>query len=136
MAVIPSEVKELFASVPAVVFATADANGQPNASIVGIKFVIDDETVYLSDQFFKKTLANVQANEKVSIVFWEGQNAYQIHGTASYVNEGEQFAQLKSQADGIFAQMGLPIVAKGGVFVHVDELFCSAAGPHAGEKIA
>ena len=71
MACLSDEVKALFEKVPAVVLATASTEGQPNGSIVGMKFVIDDETIYLSDQFFKKTLANVKANEKVAVVFWE-----------------------------------------------------------------
>lgn len=136
MAALPIEVKALFEKVPTVVFATATADGQPNACIVGMKFVIDDETIYLSDQFFKKTLANVKANDKVAVVFWEGHDAYQIHGTARYVNEGEEFEKLKAKVDQIFAEKGAPIKAKGGVFVHVDEVFNTASGPHAGEKIA
>lgn len=136
MAALPIEVKALFEKVPTVVFATATADGQPNACIVGMKFVIDDETIYLSDQFFKKTLANVKANDKVAVVFWEGHDAYQIHGTACYVNEGEEFEKLKAKVDQIFAEKGAPIKAKGGVFVHVDEVFNTASGPHAGEKIA
>lgn len=136
MAALPIEVKALFEKVPTVVFATATADGQPNACIVGMKFVIDDETIYLSDQFFKETLANVKANDKVAVVFWEGHDAYQIHGTARYVNEGEEFEKLKAKVDQIFAEKGAPIKAKGGVFVHIDEVFSTASGPHAGEKIA
>ena len=136
MAALPIEVKALFEKVPTVVFATATADGQPNACIVGMKFVIDDETIYLSDQFFKKTLANVKANDKVAVVFWEGHDAYQIHGTARYVNEGEEFEKLKAKVDQIFTEKGAPIKAKGGVFVHIDEVFSTASGPHAGEKIA
>ena len=136
MAALPIEVKALFEKVPTVVFATSTADGQPNACIVGMKFVIDDETIYLSDQFFKKTLANVKANDKVAVVFWEGHDAYQIHGTARYVNEGEEFEKLKAKVDQIFAEKGAPIKAKGGVFVHIDEVFSTASGPHAGEKIA
>ena len=70
MAVMPQEVKDLFEKVPTAVFATASLEGQPNAAPVGMKKVVDDETVYVSDQFFKKTLANVQANAKVSLSFW------------------------------------------------------------------
>ena len=136
MAVMPQEVKDLFEKVPAVVFATATADGQPNASIVGMKSVIDDETIYLSDQFFNKTLANVKANGRVSVVFWEGHDAFQIHGTARYVNEGADFEEQRAKVDAKFAQMGMPIKAKGGVFVHVDAVFTSAAGPTAGNKLA
>ncbi|MBO7702193.1 MAG: pyridoxamine 5'-phosphate oxidase family protein [Eggerthellaceae bacterium] len=136
MAVMPAEVQDLFKKVSDVVFTTASADGQPNSCIVGMKAVIDDETVYLSDQFFKKTLANVQANPKVAIVFWEGINAFELHGTARYVNEGPEFEAQKAWVDAAFEQMGKPIKAKGGCFVHVDAVFTSAPGPMAGDKIA
>ena len=136
MAVMPAEVQDLFKKVSDVVFTTASADGQPNSCIVGMKAVIDDETVYLSDQFFKKTLANVQANPKVAIVFWQGSEAYEIHGTARYVNEGPEFEAQKAWVDAAFEQMGKPIKAKGGCFVHVDAVFTSAPGPMAGDKIA
>ena len=82
MAVLSQEVKDLFERVHDVVFTTASADAQPNACIVAMKSVIDDETIYLSDQFFNKTLANIKENAKVAVVFWEGNNAFQIHGTA------------------------------------------------------
>ena len=136
MATMSAEVQELFKNVKDVVFTTAREDGQPNSCIVGMKTVIDDETVYLSDQFFKKTLANLQANPKVAIVFWEGSVAYQIYGTVRYVNEGAEFEAQKAWVDAAFENMGLPIKAKGGCFVHVDEVFTSAPGPQAGDKIA
>ena len=136
MATMSAEVQELFKNVKDVVFTTAREDGQPNSCIVGMKAVIDDETVYLSDQFFKKTLANLQANPKVAVVFWEGSVAYQIYGTVRYVNEGAEFEAQKAWVDAAFENMGLPIKAKGGCFVHVDEVFTSAPGPQAGDKIA
>lgn len=136
MAVMSEDVKGLFELVSNVVFSTATTNAQPNSCIVAMKKVIDDDTVYLSDQFFRKTLSNVLENEKVAIVFWEGQNAYQIHGTARYVNEGAEFEEQASWVNAAFEGMGLPFTAKGGVFVHVDAVFSSAAGPTAGERVA
>lgn len=136
MAVMSDEVKALFDSVKVVAFSTSTLDGQPNTCAVGMKKVIDDETLYVSDQFFKKTLANVKANEKVAIAFWGDEGAYQIHGTARYVDEGDEFAEQKAWVDAAFQQMGAPIVAKGGVFVHVDAVFHMSAGPHAGERLA
>lgn len=136
MAVMSEDVKKLFEEVPTIVFCTASLEGQPNGAPVGMKKVIDDETVYLSDQFFNKTLANVKANEKVAIVFWEGHDAYQIHGTARYVNEGEEFEEQAAWVNALFAQMGMPVKSKGGCFVHVDEVYTSAAGPDAGKRIS
>ena len=136
MTVMPTEVQELFKNVKNVAFSTATADAQPNTCIVAMKTVIDDETVYLSDQFFNKTLANLQANPKVAIAFWEGNEAYVLHGTARYVNEGAEFEAQKAWVDAAFEGMGLPIKAKGGCFVHVDEVFSSAPGPTAGQKLA
>lgn len=136
MTVMPAEVQEMFADVKNVVFTTANAEGQPNSCIVAMKAVIDDETVYLSDQFFKKTLANVQANPKVAIVFWKGNDAYELYGTARYVNEGEEFERQAAWVNAAFESMGLPMKAKGGCYVHIEEVFSSAPGPTAGEKIA
>ena len=136
MTVMPAEVKELFAEVDDVVFSTANEDGQPNSCIVGMKAVIDDETVYLSDQFFKKTLANVQANPKVAIVFWKGRDAYELYGTARYVTEGAEFEEQKAWVDAAFEKMGMPIKAKGGCFVKIESVFSSSPGPTAGDKLA
>ena len=136
MAVMSAEVQALFKEVKDVVFTTARADGQPNSCIVAMKAVVDDETVYLSDQFFRKTLENVQANPKVAIVFWKGTEAYELYGTARYVNEGEEFTSQKEWVDAAFEKMGLPIKAKGGCYVHIDEVFSSAPGPQAGVKLA
>ena len=136
MATMSSEVQELFKEVSDVVFTTASADGQPNSCIVGMKAVIDDETVYLSDQFFKKTLANVQENQKVAVVFWKGIEAYQLYGTVRYVNEGPEFEAQKAWVDAAFENMGKPIKAKGGCFVKVEAVFSSSPGPTAGEKLA
>ena len=136
MAVMPKEVQDLFNNAKCMVLATSTADGVPNAAPIGMKKVVDDETVYVSDQFFKKTLANIKANDKVSIAFWGDEGAYQIHGTARYVDHGDEFAEMKKWADGCFAAMGAPIVAKGGCFVHVDELYISAPGSTAGDRIA
>ena len=136
MAVMSTEVQELFKRVKNVAFSTATPDAQPNTCIVAMKAVIDDETVYLSDQFFKKTLANLQANPKVAITFWEGNEAYVLHGSARYVNEGAEFEVQKAWVDAAFEKMGLPIKAKGGCFVSVEAVYTSAPGPTAGDKIA
>ena len=136
MAKIPQETQELFNKVDAVVLATAREDGQPNVCMVGMKRILDDETIYLSDQFFTKTLANVLAHDKIAIAFWGEDGAYNIYGTAEYINEGEQFAELKAWADDLFVKIGMPITAKGGIIMHVDAVYNSMPGPAAGAQIA
>lgn len=136
MAVMPKEVQELFEKVPSLAFSTASLDGQPNTCAVGMKKVLDDETVYVSDQFFNKTLANVRANQKVALAFWGDEGAYQIYGTARYVNEGDEFAEQKKWVDAAFASMGVPVTSKGGCFIAVDAVFQMSAGPEAGSRLA
>lgn len=136
MAKLPQNARELFETAENMVLCTASADGAPNGAAIGMKTVIDDETVYISDQFFKKTLANLQENQKVAVAFWTGHDAFQIHGTARYVNDGDDFAVQKEMVDAKFASMGLPIKAKGGCFIHVDAVYQMAAGPEAGSQLA
>lgn len=136
MTAIPAEAQKMFQEVSDVVFTTAREDGQPNSCIVGMKTIIDDETIYLSDQFFKKTLANVQANPKVAVLFWSGVEAYELYGTARYVNEGDEFLEQKAWVDAAFESKDMPMRAKGGCFVHVEEVYSSTPGPTAGEKLA
>ena len=136
MAQIPSEVKEAFTRIKACVLGTAAPDGQPNGCVVAMKTVIDDETLYLSDQFFKKTLANLEVNPRVSIAFWDDDAAYQIHGTARYVNEGADFEEQKAWVDAAFEKLGMPVTAKGGIFVTVDSVYQMKGGPDAGDQIA
>ncbi|MDO4502735.1 MAG: pyridoxamine 5'-phosphate oxidase family protein, partial [Coriobacteriia bacterium] len=128
MAVMSAEVQELFKSVHDVVLTTASADGQPNSCVVGMKAVIDDETVYLSDQFFKKTLANIQENQKVAVLFWHDHDAYQLHGTVRYVNEGPEFEEQSVWVRAAFEKLGLPIQPKGGCFMTVEAVYQVAPG--------
>lgn len=136
MAKIPPNVQELFGKTHNVSFATASTDGQPNMNVVGMKAIIDDETIYVSDQFFKKTLANLKQNQKVSILICEDHEAYQIYGTARYVDSGKEFEAQAAWVNAAFEEMGMPVKAKGGCFVHVDAVFSACAGPSAGEQIA
>lgn len=136
MAKIPQEAQELFEKVGTVVFATARTDAQPNVCIVGMKKVLDDETIYLSDQFFKKTLANVKENPKVAVIWWGAEGAYELYGTARYVDEGPEFEEQAAWVNAAFEQKGSPLRAKGGVFVHVEAVYSSSPGPTAGVQIS
>jgi uncharacterized protein len=72
MAKMSERMKDLFKKVPTAVFATTDSNGMPNAVPVGAKRIIDSETILISDQFLNKTLANIKANPKAAVTYWEG----------------------------------------------------------------
>ena len=136
MAKMSPEVQDLFKKGSDVVFTTASASGQPNSCVVGMKAVINDQTVYLSDQFFNKTLANIKENQKVAVLFWEGHDAFQLHGTVRYVTEGAEFEEQAAWVRAAFQKIGLPFQPKGGCFIDVESVYSSAPGPNAGAQLS
>jgi len=136
MATIPENVKEMIERSKTLYCATAGKDGTPNINYLGIKKVIDDETLMISDHFFLKTLANLQENPQVAIGVFDGKQAYQIKGTVRYVNEGPEFEEQAAWVKGVFEQMGLPLQSKGIGFVTVTGVYDSNAGPAAGQLMA
>jgi len=96
MAMMTERMKELFLKVPAAILATADTNGCPNAVPVGAKKIIDDETILISDQFLNKTLANIHANPRVAITFWDGHEGYQVKGMVTIETSGNATRRPRS----------------------------------------
>ncbi|MDY6822503.1 MAG: pyridoxamine 5'-phosphate oxidase family protein [Thermodesulfobacteriota bacterium] len=136
MAEMTERMKELFNKVPTAILATATPDGNPNAVPVGAKKIIDDETILISDQFFNKTLANMQANPNVAVSFWEGHEGYQFKGNVTIETSGQRFEETAKWIDSIAEQAGKPLKSKGAVILAIDEIYGLAPGPGAGKKLA
>jgi predicted pyridoxine 5'-phosphate oxidase superfamily flavin-nucleotide-binding protein len=80
---IPKSIQKIFKEDNAVAFGTATLDGNPNINMIGIKKIQDDETVILADNYFNKTLANVQKNNKGTILTKRAEDKlwYQLKGT-------------------------------------------------------
>ncbi|MBS3757917.1 MAG: pyridoxamine 5'-phosphate oxidase family protein [Desulfobacterales bacterium] len=136
MAQMTDRMKELFDNVKTVVVATATTDGEPNAVPVGTKKIIDDETVLVSDQFFNKTLANMQSNPRVAISFWEGHEGYQLKGAVTIETSGKRFEETAQWVEEKSTQAGFPLKSKGAVIMKIEEIYGLAPGPGAGKKLA
>lgn len=136
MAQMPTEVKDLLNKVKTVMLATADADGMPNAVPMGAKAVIDDETILLGDQFFNKTLANMQANPQASISFWEGMTGYQIKGKVEVTNEGPLFETMAAFVAAEGKKLGLPLKTKNVAILKIEAIYHTTPGPKAGTLLA
>ena len=136
MAKMNERMKELFEKVPAVILATATADGTPNAAPVGAKQIIDDETILISDQFLNKTLANMQSNPKVAVTFWEGHEGYQLKGTVTIETSGERYETTAAWIEDLGNKLGFPLKSKGAVILKIDAIFGLAPGPGAGKQLA
>ncbi len=126
------EVREVIQNQKPLPIATADKNGKPNVIFVGMWKFIDDETIMIVDNFFKKTANNLKDNPKLSMVGFdsESQKSYQVKGSVDYLEKGDHFEEAK----GLAKSKKLP--GKAVVIFHIEEVYDSKYGPHAGEQIA
>ena len=136
MAKMNDRMKELFEKVPAAIVATATPDGDPNAVPVGAKKIIDDETILISDQFFKKTLANMKSNPRVAVSFWEGHEGYQLKGSITIETSGKRFEETAKWIEEMGNKAGFPLKSKGAVILKIEEIYGLAPGPGAGKKLA
>ena len=65
---IPEDVQKVMNEDKAFAFATANKEGIPNINMIGIKKIVDDETVLLADNYFDKTLSNLKENSEAALL--------------------------------------------------------------------
>ncbi|MFO7930464.1 MAG: pyridoxamine 5'-phosphate oxidase family protein [Thermodesulfobacteriota bacterium] len=135
MAQMTGRMKELFESVPTAVVATAAPDGTPNAVPVGAKKIIDDETILISDQFFNKTIANMKANPKIAVSFWEGREGYQLKGEITIETSGKRFEETAKWIEDLGNRAGAPLKSKGAIIMKIEAIYGLSPGPGAGKKL-
>jgi predicted pyridoxine 5'-phosphate oxidase superfamily flavin-nucleotide-binding protein len=136
MAKMTKPMQELFNKVPIAILATATPDGIPNAVPIGAKRIIDNQTVLVSDQFFNKTLANMKANPRVSLMYWEGNEGYQIKGPVTLETTGRRFKETARWIEEMSEKMGLSFRSKGAVILQVEEIYAIGPRPDAGKRLA
>ncbi|MHC1571902.1 MAG: pyridoxamine 5'-phosphate oxidase family protein [Methanosarcinales archaeon] len=134
MVKVPVEVKEVLSNQKILPVATASSEGVPNVIFVAIWKFIDDETLLLVDNFFKKTRKNLEENPSVAIVGFDGEmpnfRSYQVKGRAEITTSGDHFDEASEMS------RSKELQAKAAVIVHIEEIYNAAPGPDAGAQIA
>ena len=128
---IPKNIKEIFESEKYHELATASKDGIPNISFIGAKYLQEDGTIVLIDNYMKKTLENILENPKVAILVRKDKEAYQLKGTCRYLNVGKEYEEAREW----MKAKGDKYPTKGVLFVKVEEIFYSTANAMAGQKI-
>jgi len=128
---IPKKIKEIFNNEPVHQLATSSKTGIPNISNVGAKYLFNDETIIIVDNYMVKTLSNIIANPVVSILLRSGKESYQIKGSCSYVTSGALYEEAKKWIKSI----GEKYPAKGVLKIKVEDIYNSNSGGGAGEKL-
>jgi predicted pyridoxine 5'-phosphate oxidase superfamily flavin-nucleotide-binding protein len=97
MAVLPKEVSSAWDKKEGpIIFSTVNVEGLPNSIYATCVSKFDDETLVVANNYFSKTMENIVAGSKGSILFItpEGK-AYQVKGSIVYFTEGEIYADMK-----------------------------------------
>ncbi len=113
--------------------ATATKDGIPNVVPVGFLFVGEDGMVWVIDNYFKKTLKNIQENPVVSFYVWnpEAKESYQVKGKACIVSSGEDYEKAVALAHA--KKETYP--AKNLIKIDVTEVYYTTPGAHAGDLV-
>jgi predicted pyridoxine 5'-phosphate oxidase superfamily flavin-nucleotide-binding protein len=127
------EMKSAFSKVKIFPVATASKAGIPNVVPIGFCQLVDDETIWISDNFMSKSLTNLEENPNVAIYVWgpDTGGCFQIKGETEILSSGEKFEKMKAIVNA--AKPGLP--AKNLIEVRISEVFQCAPGPAAGKKL-
>lgn len=127
------EMKTAFSKVKIFPVATASKDGIPNVVPMGFCQLVDDETIWIADNFMVKSLANLKENPNLAIYVWgpDTGGCFQIKGKANVIESGEKFDKMKEIVHA--AKPGLP--AKTLIEVTITEVFQCAPGPNAGKKL-
>ena len=136
MAKMPKECMDMINETYAAAVSTCSVDGVPNVVPCSMKQAWDEETVMISDQYMRKTLANLKENPQMALSVWDNEGGWQVKGTVTYEDSGERYEQIAAQVHQILSSMGYDYYSKGACFLHVDAVYSVTPGKHAGEQIA
>ena len=131
MVKLTNEIKDTLAAAKLAWLATATKDGTPNVVVVAAVRLLDDESLLISDQYFLKTLANLEENPKIAVSWWGDKGGFQIKGIASIHTRGPVFDDNVE-----WMKVKWPrFVPKGAVVVKITDAYVLKAGPDAGKKL-
>ena len=99
-----------FEGVVPAILATASADGVPNISYLSHVECVDDAHVALSNQFFSKTAANLQANNQATLLLVDPRDGNQFRLDVTFVRSldgGALFEAMAAQLHASSAQIGM-----------------------------
>jgi predicted pyridoxine 5'-phosphate oxidase superfamily flavin-nucleotide-binding protein len=104
------EIARCFDGMVPPVLVTCSAAGEPNITHLSQLYVLDDEHVAASNQFFGKTVANLDENPRACalVIDHEAVGAYAVHlEFEARKVDGAVFDELSGRVDAIAAMTGM-----------------------------
>ena len=128
---LPKKVKDIFVNEAVHQLATSSLDGIPNISNVGAKYLLDDESIVVVDNYMDKTLSNILVNPRVAILVRTERESYQIKGSTTYLTVDTIYEYAKKW----MGSVSKVFPAKGALLIKIEEIFHSSSGPDAGKKL-
>ena len=97
MAVLPEKVSKAWEEREGpIILSTVNGDGIPNSIYATCVSKFRDDTIVVANNYFSKTLENILAGSKGSILFiTKEEESYQIKGSIEYHNESSIFEDMK-----------------------------------------
>ena len=131
MVQVTEEIKESLKGTKITYLSTAAKDGTPNVVPIGAIKFLDDETLLISDQFFLKTLKNLQENPKIALAWWGEKGGFQIKADITIHTDGEIFRQNVEWVHSLRATLH----PKSAIVAKITGVYIVKGGPDAGKKI-
>jgi predicted pyridoxine 5'-phosphate oxidase superfamily flavin-nucleotide-binding protein len=133
MVALNTEIKETFGKVKLFPVATSSKTGIPNVAPIAFVVLVNDDTIWMADNFMKKTLANVKENPHVAIYMYDpdSKKCFQIKGTVEVKTSGPDYEKLKKMVH----EKKPDLPAKSLLVMKITEAFSCKPGPDAGKKV-
>jgi predicted pyridoxine 5'-phosphate oxidase superfamily flavin-nucleotide-binding protein len=122
--------KEKFLAFP---MATASKEGVPNVAPMASVWIADEETIWICDNYMRKTLKNLIENPIVALYMWDPdtRRCFQIKGGAEIRTDGEDYEKMYR----MMKESKPQFPAKSLIIVHITEVYECTPGKIAGERI-
>ena len=79
-----------------IILTTVDKQGIPNSIYATCVSKYDEQTLVVANNYFSKTMDNISAGSKASILYITSDNtSYQVKGTLEYHTQGPVFDDMK-----------------------------------------
>ncbi len=131
MVKVNEEVQASLKSAKLPILRRRQRTGNTNVVPIGAFKFLDDETLLISGQFFKKTLANLRENPKIALAWWGEKGGFQIKADITIHTDGDIFRQSVEWVRGIKDTLK----PKSAVVVKITDVYTVKSGPDTGKKI-
>ena len=114
-------------------FCTCSLKGEPNVAVMGLVKLVDPSTIWIMDNYMKKTFSNIKENPRGSILVYstEAEGSYQIKGDLEILDHGPLYDEAKKWAK----DRNPKLPARNLIVFHITDVYDVCAGPNAGNRI-